>query len=133
MASHSVNAPGVGDAWSIVARALIVDDNEQFLVSARRLLEAGGVVVVGVATAGEEAIQLARDLRPEVALVDVDLGGESGFDVAESLAALDVAPVVLLVSTHAEHELSELVAASSAAGFLPKSQLDASAVTAFLD
>lgn len=133
MASHSVNAPGVGDAWSIVARALIVDDNEQFLASARRLLEAGDVAVVGVATAGAEAIRLARDLQPEIALVDVDLRDESGFDVAEALAALEVAPVVVLVSTHAELELGELVAESSAAGFLPKSQLDASAVRAFLD
>lgn len=110
-----------------------MDDNEQFLASARRLLEAGDVAVVGVATAGAEAIRLARDLQPEIALVDVDLRDESGFDVAEALAALEVAPVVVLVSTHAELELGELVAESSAAGFLPKSQLDASAVRAFLD
>jgi CheY-like chemotaxis protein len=133
VASHSARVVEVGDAWTIVTRALIVDDNEQFLASAQRVLEAGDVVVVAVASGGAEAIRLARELRPEIALVDVDLGEESGFDLAESLAALDAAPVVVLVSTHAEHELGELVASSSAAGFLPKSQLDASAVRAFLD
>ena len=122
----------VGDAWTIVTRALVVDDNEQFLASARRLLEAGDVAVT-VASGGAEAIRLARELRPEIALVDVDLGEEGGFDVAESLAALDAAPVVVLVSTHVDHELGELVASSSAAGFLPKSQLDAGALRAFLD
>ena len=114
-----------------MVRALIVDDNEQFLAAARRLLEVGNIGVTGVAT-GAAAIRLAREQRPAIALVDVDLGDESGFDVAESLAALDDAPVVVLISTHAEHELSELVASSSAAGFLPKSQLDASALRAFL-
>jgi DNA-binding NarL/FixJ family response regulator len=115
-----------------VSRALIVDDNEQFLASATRLLEAGGVTVLGVANAAADAIRLSKELRPEIVLVDIDLGGESGFDVAEALAAVESAPVVVLISTHAEEEMRELVATSPAAGFLAKSELDAASVTAFL-
>jgi two-component system nitrate/nitrite response regulator NarL len=115
-----------------VPRALIVDDNEQFLASARKVLAIGGIEVAGTATSGKEAVRLASELRPDVALVDIDLGGENGFDVAVSLAALDVAPVVVLISTHAAEEVEELVASSVAAGFVPKARLDADAIRGFL-
>lgn len=113
-------------------RILIVDDNERFLASASRLLGVGGVTIVGTTTSGREAVRLAEKLRPDVALVDVDLGGESGLVVARELAALVPAPIVVLISTHTEAEVEEMVAASPAAGFVPKSQLDATAVRAFL-
>lgn len=113
-------------------RTLIVDDSEQFLASAERLLDVGGLRIVGTARSGSEAIRLAEELRPEVALVDIDLGGESGLDVAGDLAALEPAPIVVLISTHSEEEVGELVAGAPAAGFIPKSQLDAAAVRALL-
>jgi DNA-binding NarL/FixJ family response regulator len=116
-----------------VPRTLIVDDSAPFLASAERLLGVGGLTVVGTAQSGSEAVRLAEDLRPDVALVDVDLGAESGLEVARELAALAAPPVVLLISTHTELEIGELVSASPAAGFIPKSRLDAAAVTAFLD
>jgi two-component system nitrate/nitrite response regulator NarL len=133
VASRSAGAPAVREASTTVPRALIVDDNEQFLASARRLLDAGGVTVVAVTTGGKEAVRLSRELQPEIALVDVELGGASGFDVAASLAALEPGPVVVLISTHDQDELSEALASSPAAGFIPKSRLDAAAVTAFLE
>ena len=113
-------------------RTLIVDDSEQFLASAERLLGVGGVSIVGTARSGMEAVRLAEELRPDLVLVDIDLGGESGLDLARSLAALVPAPIVVLISTHTEAEVGEMVAASSAAGFIPKSRLDAAAVRAFL-
>ena len=113
-------------------RTLIVDDSEQFLASAERLLEAGGVRIVGTARSGSETIRLAEELAPDLVLVDVDLGAESGLDVARELAELDPAPVVVLISTHSEAEVGELVAAAPAAGFIPKSRLDGAAVRAFL-
>ena len=115
-----------------VPRTLIVDDSEQFLASAERLLSVGGVTIVGTARSRSDAVRLARDLRPDVVLVDVDLGGESGLDVARDLAALEPAPIVLLISTHSEAEVGELVAATPAAGFIPKSRLDAAAVRTFV-
>ena len=66
-------------------RCLIVDDNPAFLRAAATLLEREGLRVVGVATAGAEALWLARELRPDVALVDITLGPESGFDLTRRL------------------------------------------------
>ena len=59
---------------------LIVDDNPLFLEAACGLLERDGLLVVGVAATSDEALQQAEELRPEVVLVDIMLGGESGFD-----------------------------------------------------
>lgn len=119
------NLPGV-------PRTLIVDDSEQFLASAERLLGVGGVAIVGTARSRTEAVRLAKELRPEVALVDIDLDGESGLDVARDLARLVPAPIIVLISTHTEAEVSEMVSASPAAGFIPKSRLDAAAVRSLL-
>jgi two-component system, NarL family, nitrate/nitrite response regulator NarL len=115
-------------------RALIVDDNSNFLGAARDLLEREGVEVIGVATTGAEAIRLAADLQPDVTLVDIDLGDESGFDVARALAADGRGrfPVVL-VSTHAEKDFADLIASSPAVGFLSKSDLSAGTLREVLE
>jgi CheY-like chemotaxis protein len=104
-------------------RCLIVDDNQPFLDAARLLLEREGVAVVGVATTGAEALRLEEELRPDVELVDIRLGDESGFDLARRLSG-----TVILISTHAQSEYAEEIAASPAAGFIPKAQLSGSAV-----
>lgn len=104
-------------------RSLIVDDNHDFLDAARLLLEREGIEVVAVATTSAEALRLEEELRPDVVLVDVRLGDESGFDLAQRLSG-----TVILISTYAESEYSEKVEASAAAGFIPKAQLSASAV-----
>jgi DNA-binding NarL/FixJ family response regulator len=65
-------------------RCLLVYDNDAFLASATRLLESQGVSIVGAARSGDESMRLARALAPDVVLVDVDLGAESGFDLAGS-------------------------------------------------
>jgi DNA-binding NarL/FixJ family response regulator len=112
-------------------RYLVVDDNETFLAAARVMLERQGVTVVGAATNGADAIRLAHSLGPDVILVDVDLGGESGFDLARRLAADGAAPAVM-ISADPEAEFVELVATSPAVGFLSKSALSADAVTRLL-
>jgi len=113
-----------------VLRCLIVDDSPRFLAAARGLLEREGVAVVGVASTGDEALRRVDELRPDVTLVDIDLGGESGFEVVRRLHHdADVAPSrLILISTHAEDDYAELVAASPAAGFLSKTALSAAAV-----
>jgi CheY-like chemotaxis protein len=104
---------------------LIVDDSPEFLQAATQLLEDDGVTVVGVAATGEEALATTREIRPDVALVDIELGAESGFDVARRLAALTDGrpPDVILISAESEAELAELVAASGARGFISKTDL----------
>ncbi len=104
-------------------RCLIVDDNQPFLDAARLLLEREGLAVVGTATTSAQALRLEEELRPEVVLVDIRLGEESGFDLARQLSG-----TVILISTHAQGEYAEEIAASPAAGFIPKAQLSASAV-----
>jgi DNA-binding NarL/FixJ family response regulator len=80
-------------------------------------------VVVGVATTSAEALRLEEQFQPDVELVDIRLGDESGFDLARRLKGR-----VILISTHAESEYAEEIAASRAAGFISKAQLSASAV-----
>ena len=114
---------------------LIVDDNTSFLEAARVYLERDGLTVAGVATNSAEAIRQAETLRPDVVLVDVSLGEESGFDLARRLAedGVDDKATIVLISTRAEEDLADLIAASPAAGFLPKSELSASAIRRFVD
>jgi DNA-binding NarL/FixJ family response regulator len=110
-------------------RCLIVDDNASFLGAAASLLERQGLAVAGVASNAADALRLARELRPDVVLVDIALGGESGFDIARQLAAGDGSdPTVILVSTHAETDFADLIAETPAAGFVPKSELSAEAI-----
>jgi CheY-like chemotaxis protein len=111
-------------------RCLIVDDSEEFLASARALLSAQGLVIVATATSGAEAERLADLHRPEVALVDVQLGEEDGLEVARRLDAAPYRMSVILISTHPEQDLAELIDDSPALGFLAKTALSASAIRA---
>jgi DNA-binding NarL/FixJ family response regulator len=115
-------------------RCLIVDDSPRFLDAARGLLERQGVTVVGVASTGAEAVERATELRPDVALLDIDLGGESGFDVARRLSGeATLARIrMILISTHAEQDYTDLIAASPVVGFLSKSALSAEAIRALI-
>lgn len=114
---------------------LIVDDNRFFLEAARALLEREGLCVVGVAPTSAEALQRAEELRPQVVLVDITLGGESGFDLARRLAEQSEGggPVVILISTHAEADFADLIAESPAVGFVPKPELSADAIQRIVD
>ena len=111
-------------------RCLIVDDNESFLEIVRGLLEQEGLSVVGVASTCADALVLFETLRPEVVLVDIFLGEQSGLKLARRLVedGQGNRSTVILISTHAEADLADLVAASPAAGFLPKTELSARAI-----
>ena len=90
------------------------------------MLEREGVAVVGVAVNGAEALRRAREFRPDVALVDISLGAESGFDVG-----WQVTPHVgnvILISSQDEDDYAELIADSPAVGFLSKADLSAEAI-----
>jgi DNA-binding NarL/FixJ family response regulator len=118
----------------LALRCLIVDDNASFCKAARELLEGQGLTVVGCATSSAEALQSARELRPDVALVDIDLGPDSGFDLASRLADVDGNSLrVILVSTHDEREFVKLIESSAAVGFLAKTELSAERINQLLD
>ncbi|XVV16136.1 response regulator [Actinoplanes sp. CA-131856] len=105
-------------------RCLLVDDNRHFLLAARDLLEREGLTVVATAEDSAGALGRAAELHPDVALVDINLGGESGFDLAARLAPTPV----IMISTHSGDDYADLIAASPAIGFLSKIELSATAV-----
>ena len=88
--------------------------------------------MAGVASSIAQALGQARALRPDLILVDIGLGDESGFDLAQLLARDDLAAEVILISTRAEADYAELIDDSPAAGFLAKSDLSARAITQIL-
>src|SRR3954468_4770266 len=100
-------------------RCLIVDDNASFLEAAVALLEREGLTVAGVASTSEQALRLTRELHPDVVLVDITLGRESGLDLARRLPEADGGATVIMISTHAESDYADLIAETPAAGFVP--------------
>jgi CheY-like chemotaxis protein len=131
-------------------RCLLVDDNDAFLETARALLERQGVQVAGVASTIAGALRQARALRPDVVLVDIGLGEESGFELARLLAAdgQDGQRLqgvqrgqgaqrgradVILISAQAERDYADLIAESPAAGFLHKPELSAQRISQILN
>jgi CheY-like chemotaxis protein len=109
---------------------LVVDDNQSFADLACGLLERQGERVLGTARTSAEALALSVELRPDIVLVDMALGDECGLDLARLLAGdgRRAAPVVILISSYAPCDVAELIAASPAAGFLPKSDLSSDAI-----
>ncbi len=120
--------------WLVALRCLIVDDNPGFLHAARALLEQEGVRVIGVASTGAEAVRRAAELRPDVTLLDIDLGEDSGFDIARQL--VDDPRIepghLIMVSAYAEDEFLDLIEASPAIGFLRKPALSAKEIERLL-
>jgi chemotaxis response regulator CheB len=112
-------------------RIVIVDDSHHFLDAACAALEQDGITVVGTASTSVEAGELVRNMHPDGILVDVDLGDESGLDLAREFATSQTAPVVL-ISAYPESDLADLIAASPAVAFVSKSELSASAIASLL-
>ena len=130
-AERVVGEQGVREQVVIVPlQCLIVDDSELFLDTARVLLEREGIQVVGVASTGAQARRSTAELEPDVVLVDIALGDESGFDVARELATVadGARPNIILISTRDATDVADLVAESPALGFLSKGELSAAAI-----
>jgi CheY-like chemotaxis protein len=115
---------------NVAVRCLIVDDNPGFLDAARGLLEQEGMVIVGVASTAAEAVRGAAELHPDVTLLDIDLGGESGFELARRLADGPGGDpgLLIMISAQAEDDFADLIEVSPTIGFLGKAALSAEAV-----
>jgi CheY-like chemotaxis protein len=133
-ASRNAAAPYPWHHDRVSMRFLLVDDSDAFLKAASVLLQREGMTVVGVASNSAEALRQARDLRPDVILVDIGLGDESGFDLARLLAQDEQGGTakVILISARAETDYGDLIAESPAAGFVVKPELSARAISRIL-
>jgi DNA-binding NarL/FixJ family response regulator len=114
-------------------RVLIVDDHPSFRALARALLLAEGYDVVGEAETGVAALRQAKELEPDVVLLDVQLPDFDGFEVATRLTSQNgLHPVVVLCSSRDGSDFGPLVAQSGASGFIPKGELSGAALKAVL-
>ena len=103
-------------------RVLVVDDQAPFRRAMTAVVEeTDGFEVVGQAESGEESVELAAALRPDLVLMDVNLPGIDGLEATRRLLAGDEPPVVLLLSTYDEEAGADFVAESGAAGYVTKS------------
>jgi CheY-like chemotaxis protein len=111
---------------------LIVDDHEDFAQSARTLLELEGFEVVGVAADGPSALSAVEALRPDVVLLDIQLPGMDGFEVARRLATSSQEPRVVLISSRDRSAYAPEPFASPVRGFLGKNELSGAALHALV-
>jgi two-component system response regulator EvgA len=109
-------------------KILIVDDHASFRSTARALLEAEGLEVVGDAADGASALAAAARLHPDVVLLDVNLPDMDGFEVARKLRDSGSGSAVVLTSSHDSSDYGPLIGRSGANGFIPKASLSADAI-----
>jgi DNA-binding NarL/FixJ family response regulator len=128
------SAAPISKAKKMRLRCVIVDDDALFLEGASVLLAREGMEVVGVASNSADAIRVVEECRPDVTLIDINLGEENGFDLVQLLSeTAGPNSRTILVSTHSFQDFAPLVEASSAAGFVAKSRLSAQAIKEVLD
>jgi len=110
----------------MAVRVLIVDDQPPFRDAARAVVEASdGFEVVGEAESGEQSLYMARDLEPDLVLMDVNLPGINGLEATQQIlkAAKGTKPVVVLVlSTYEAAEYAPRAEEAGASSYIPKSE-----------
>ena len=113
----------VKDNCPVSTSVLIVDDHPSFRAGARRMLEASGYSVVGEAADGEAALEAVRELTPDLVLLDVQLPGIDGFEVAARLRDAGTPPTIVLTSSRDRADFGDALAESPARGFIAKGEL----------
>ena len=110
----------------MTVNVLIVDDQEPFRLAARAVVEAtDDFEVVGEVETGEASVDAARDLHPDLVLMDVNLPGINGLEATRQILAEANAtrPVVVLVlSTYEAAEYAPRAEEAGAASYIPKSE-----------
>lgn len=130
-AGHEVRRACVCHDACVLPTVLIVDDHPGFRASSRALLESEGFQVVGEAADGESALVAVRGLHPDVVLLDVQLPGLDGFEVAERIAEAPNPPAVVLISSRSAVSYGPRLA-RAAAGFLTKADLSGESLARLL-
>jgi two-component system, NarL family, invasion response regulator UvrY len=113
---------------------LLVDDHRPFRVMIRSLLDGeSSYVVVGEAGDGEDAVELARSLRPDVVLMDVRLPGINGAEATRRILADAPATAVVLVSTVRRAALPADLLHCGAVGFMQKEDVAPASLKALIN
>jgi DNA-binding NarL/FixJ family response regulator len=113
-------------------RVLIVDDHPGFRAQARALLATAGYQVVGEAADGESGVRVARDLSPDVILLDVQLPDLTGFEAARRVRSQPAPPAIVLISSREAADYGSRIGHSGAQGFICKADLSARTLGAVL-
>lgn len=100
-------------------RVIIADDESLIRMDLREMLTNLGYLVVGEAGDGRSAVNLARELRPDIVIMDIKMPDMDGIEAAEVLTAERVAPVLLL-SAYSQQELVQRARQAGVAGYLVK-------------
>jgi DNA-binding NarL/FixJ family response regulator len=101
-------------------RVLIVDDHDLFRTGLRNLLEEQGVVVVGEAAGGAEAVRIVRELSPDVVVMDLNMPGMGGVDATRHIAGIaPLTRVVMLTISDQDNDVMDAILAG-ACGYLLK-------------
>jgi DNA-binding NarL/FixJ family response regulator len=112
-------------------RVLIVDDLEPFRGAARTLIAATpGFEVAGEVASGEESLEMARAVHPDLVLMDVNLPGMGGVEAGRRIKADAPATIVVLVSTRDRDDAGSLIAHSGAAAYIAKARLNPASLRA---
>ncbi|MCK1794485.1 response regulator transcription factor [Streptomyces sp. XM4193] len=120
MTDQTAPAPPAFDA-SRPIRVLLADDEEMIRHGVRLILRhAEGIEVVGEAVNGEEAVRVAAETRPDVALIDIRMPVLDGLATIERLVALDPRPQVVMLTTFGDDDNVTRALWSGATGFLLK-------------
>ncbi|HYI46611.1 MAG TPA: response regulator transcription factor [Actinomycetota bacterium] len=101
-------------------RVLLADDDEALRDALRRVLEARGIDVVGIASNGTEVVQMARDIAADVVLTDLRMPLMDGIEVAKQISATGPPPIVIILSAYGDPSLQEEARLAGASGWIQK-------------
>ena len=119
--------------WAMPCSVLIVNDHPGFRAQARALLTAAGYDVVGEAADGESGVRVARDLSPDLVLLDVQLPDITGFEVVRRVHSEPDPPAIVLISSRDASDYGRRIGRSGALGFISKADLSAPTLRAVLE
>jgi DNA-binding NarL/FixJ family response regulator len=106
-------------------RVLIVDDHDLFRTGLRNLLEEQGVVIVGEAATGTEAVRIVRELAPDVVVMDLNMPGMGGVDATRHISSIaPLTRVVMLTISEEDSDVMDAILAGACGYLLKDSRID---------